>query len=96
MSGSSHGTCGGPDRDCQTRSKSAPPPRTELGDQPRRLAVLRAVQPVALGPGRVVHRHRDRVRGEHQPGFVPGSAGNVASAARTPSTFAAMNPGWSK
>ena len=28
MSGSSHGTCGGPERDCQTRSNSAPGPRT--------------------------------------------------------------------
>ena len=39
MSGSSHGTCGGPDRDCHTRSQ-ADPGRGRRGDQRRGLAQL--------------------------------------------------------
>ena len=48
MSGSSHGTCGGPDRDCQTRSQSRPGPAV-LGHERRRLAQLGGVA-ATVGP----------------------------------------------
>ena len=73
MSGSSHGTCGGPERLCQTRSQGrsgAAAACTSAG----RLVQLRVVA-AAVRAGGGGHRRRDGVRGEDQPGA--GAPGRV-------------------
>ena len=93
MSGSNHGTCGGPDRLCHTRSHS----RSGAAAAATNSAVWcswASYSPPSW-PGRAGHLDRDRVGDEDQSGASRGAGATVFSAARTPSASGWMKPGWS-